>query len=110
MARTMKRLLEMVDFEAPNRDAQNTQDGWKPGFTANAGYTRLRGGESVQDRRLQGTQPTIITVRNYSKTVEIGTDWRAVDKRTGEIFNIHAKTLTQDRTHFEILAESGVAT
>lgn len=109
MARTNRRLPELVKFQGPNPDAQSTQDGWLPGFTTNAGYVRLRGGEEVQGRRLAGVQPTVITVRNYPSTQAVGTDWRVVDERTGEVFNIRSRQLTPDRTHWEFLTESGVA-
>lgn len=102
--------MELVKFQGPNPDAEGSQDGWLPGFTTNAGYDRMRGGEEVQGRRLQGVQPTIVTVRNYPDTARVMTDWRIVDERTGEVFNIRSRELTDDRSHWQFLTESGVAT
>lgn len=109
MASRMRKLTERLHFQSPNPDAQGSQDGWNEGFTTAGGYDRLRGGEQVQGRRLEGVKPTIITIRNHSNSQTIGTDWKVTDRRTGEVFNIRSIERTPDRGHFEILAESGVA-
>lgn len=104
------KLRERVTFEAPveMRDGRGgTYQGWEPQLTVWAAYKRLRGGETVQASRLQGRQPTVITVRASKDSRRIATDWRAVDSRTGEVFAVRTVTPTDDRAWVEILTESG---
>ena len=86
------------------------EDGWTDAFTVRAGYTRLRGTEAVMAARLEGRQPTVIRVRASADTRRIDTDWRAIDTRSGEIFNIRSVIETDDRRWIDITGESGVAT
>lgn len=107
------RLYERVRFEKPFRTSDGYggfEDGWETQFTLGAHYTWLRGTETVLAARLEGRQPTVIRVRASSDTRGITTDWRAVDERSGEIFNIRSIIETDNRAYFDITAESGVAT
>jgi head-tail adaptor len=90
--------------------AGNTVDDWVQQFTVAAGRTFLRGGEAVISARLESRQPAIVRVRNSTNTRQITPDWRAVDERTGEVYNIREiPRETEDRLYLEFLAESGVA-
>lgn len=105
-------LYERVEFSKPHRvsDGQGGwEDGWEPQFTCRAGYTRLRGSETVQAARLSGRQPTVIKVRASSASKAVETNWKITDKRTGEELNIRSREITKDRQYVEFLAESGVA-
>lgn len=107
------KLDKRIAFESPvetSDGAGGTVDGWAAQFTVSAGYTRLRGGETVLASRLSGTQPTVIRVRASTQSRLITTDWRGVDARSGEVFNIRAIIESDDRAYLEITAESGVAT
>lgn len=107
-----RELVERVAFEEPVEmpDGQGgVENGWAPRFECRAAYQRLRGSETVQAARLAGRQPTVIRVRSSEATREAGTNWRIVDQRTGETFNIRSSEITADRKHVEFLAESGVA-
>ena len=59
-------------------------------FQRCAGFIMKPGSESVLAARLQGQQPVTIIVRFDSQTRTIGTDWRAVDVRTGIAYAIKA--------------------
>lgn len=84
---------------------------WSCQFTVAANRKFLRGGESVLAARLASRQPVILTIRASCEAREIGNDWRAVDVRTGEIYNIREiPKESENRGYLEMLAESGVAT
>lgn len=108
------KLTEHVAFEepTPNPDGRGgTFEGWTRVFECRAGYTRLRGGEEVIASRLAGKQPTIIRVRSFANSREVKTDWRIVDTRTDEIFNIRSgPIISSDRLWLDFTADSGVAT
>jgi hypothetical protein len=65
---------------------------------------RLRGGEAVQAQRLQGLQPVIIGARPCLVTRQLDSAWRAVDARSGQIFEITNANLDETRTWVEVLA------
>lgn len=106
-------LIEKVTFQSPvsvEDGYGGREDGWTDAFTARAGYTRLRGTETVMAARLEGRQPTVIKVRASADTRRVTTDWRVKDARSGEVFNIRSIIESQNRRYFDITAESGVAT
>ncbi len=76
-------------------------------FTVSAGYTHMRGGEGVVAARLQRKHPMIVTVRSSSQTRQITTDWRLVDKRTGEEMAIKDVTPELNRQWISLLVEKG---
>lgn len=79
-------------------------------FTVWAGYTHLRGGETVLAARLQGQHSQVIRVYRSRRTRLITTDWRVKDARTGVVLNIRDITPTDDGAFFDMLCQSGVAT
>lgn len=90
--------------------AGGTVTGWAEQFQCRAGFTHLRGGESVMAARLQGKHTQVIRVRSSSSTRLVTTDWRVKDARTGDVFNIRDITPTGDRAFLDFLCEKGVAT
>lgn len=85
----------------------NKEGGWRIEFEHYAGLKPLRGSETVIAQRLAGIQPVIIKVRQDSRTREITTGWRAVD-RFNNTYNIRSiADMEQRRQYFEIMAESG---
>ncbi|MDX3929249.1 MAG: phage head closure protein [Shinella sp.] len=105
-------LYHRVAFD--KRETVDRGDGVKVGswveqFSVRAGFTHLRGGESVMAGRLQGKHTQVITVRASSQTREVGADWRVRDVRSGIAFNIRDITPTNDRAWLDFLCESGVA-
>lgn len=98
---------------------QRTADGygdpagpWPPidgGTAMRADVVPLRGGESVMGQRLQGKQPVIISVRRCALTLSIDNAWRAVNARTGAIYDIASVAPAEDLGLVDILAVSGGA-
>ncbi len=110
-------LYERVGFEArlsENPDSPidygNTEFDWVEQFAVRAQFIHLRGGEDVMAARLEGRHTQVIRVRSSIATRTITTDFRAVDKRTGDIFNIRDVTHDVGRQFIDLLAERGVAT
>lgn len=65
----------------------------------------LKGSEAVQQQRLQGEQPVIITVRRDSTTKTIDNTFEAEDARDTTInWDIKSATITEDLQWVEILA------
>lgn len=90
----------------------NTEGPWEDQFTVWAGILYNRGDEGVLAARLTARQPAIMTVRNSAQARGILPSDRAVDARTGEIYNIREKPrVSRDNRGFlEFLVEAGVAT
>lgn len=74
-------------------------------FTCWAGFTMLKGSESVIAARMTGIQPAIIRVRINSETKRISTGWRAVD---GDVkYDIQSiADIEGKRRYFDIMAQS----
>ncbi|WP_368517479.1 phage head closure protein [Rhizobium sp.] len=89
--------------------AGNTVGEWQEQFQCRAGFTHLRGGESVMAARLEGQHTQVIFVRSSMSTRGITTDWRVRDIRTGDTFNIRDITPTDDRLWLDFLCQKGVA-
>lgn len=87
----------------------NEQGEWLIQFTVWAKRLTLKGGETVLANRLAGRAPAIITIRSSTQTREITADWRCVDARSGEEFNIRAVQPGPKRDVIELLVETGVA-
>lgn len=63
---------------------------WVPRFERSAAFLMRPGNEAVTAARLAGTQPVTIIVRSDEETRTVGPAWRAVDARTGCVFDIKA--------------------
>lgn len=106
------RLNQRFRFESraeQSDGAGNTVSNWVARFVTAAARQNLKGGEAVMASRLEGRQPVILRIRVSTDSRAVTTDWRAVDARSGEAFNIRSKTETDDRLYFDMLCESGVA-
>ncbi|WP_375414630.1 head-tail adaptor protein [uncultured Bradyrhizobium sp.] len=96
--------------------AGNTEGDFEEQFVVSAKVQAKFGGEAVTAARLAGQQPIIVTIRQSSKTVLIGTDWRARDVRSSAnpdeqtVYNIRSIADPDDGgAWFEILCQSGSA-
>ena len=87
----------------------NFQGDWQAQFTVYGRRQDLRGGETVIAARLEGRQPAVITIYNSIQARTITTDWRAVDARNDDIWNIRSITRLEDRGSIDLLCERGVA-
>jgi hypothetical protein len=119
------RLKEKVAFdERADQDdgSGNVEGGFVEKFQRRAGFTFLRGGETVVASRLEGRQPIVVRVRRDSDTVKIKQDWRMRDTRSGAwqgvgderywngpIYAVRSIAVTEDRQFLDVMVESGVA-
>lgn len=111
---------EKVNPDAPN-DYGNNFSAFVEQFQCRAGFTYLRGGESIIASRLTGKQPIVVRVRASSETRLIDTDWRMRDARngswtdssetvwTGPVFAVRSVAETPDRRWIDVMVEKGVA-
>lgn len=90
----------------------NSAAGWADQFTIWGGIEFRRGGEGVLAARLAARQPAILTVRSSAQARGILASDRAVNARTGEVFNIRElpREARDNRGFLEMLVEAGVAT
>jgi head-tail adaptor len=104
-------LRDRYRFDLRGSDANGDPLGdWEPGFEVSAHTTWLRGSETVMSQRLQGTQPVILTIRSSAQARTINSAFRAVNTRTGFVFNITGVSPTRDDPGFlDILAVGGGA-
>jgi len=83
---------------------------WTPQFEARCHIMFLKGSESVLASRLEAKSPVIIAMRNSSNARRVTAEWRAMDISTGIIYQIKEQPRpSDDRSHFEVMAMSGVA-
>ena len=106
-------LRDRLRFERRQKVADgagNFQADWRKEFDRAANIKPLVGGETVIADRLQGVQPAVLTVRYDASTIRVTPDWRAVDCRTGEIYQIKS-VVDQDRKRawLTMMAQAGVA-
>lgn len=107
------RLKERVAFDlasgTPNGRG-GTVTSWTQQFSCAAGFTWLRGGESVMAGRLVGRQTVVIRVRRAASTTgRITADWRGRDLRTGEVFAVRSIIPAESGSYLDITCETGVA-
>lgn len=110
---TAGRLDRRYRFEkrASVEDGAGNFDGeWVLQYECAGARKYLRGGEAVMASRLTAKSPVILTIRNCIAARQIQPEWRAVDARTLEVFNIRERPQESDsRGYMEMLCESGVA-
>lgn len=81
----MQRAAFYEPFEERDADGMLVQS-WLLRLTCAAHVTWLRGGETVMAARMQSKNPAIITVRDFTESRAITSEWRVeVDGRTFEI-------------------------
>jgi len=83
-------------------------------FTLAARIVPRLGGEQVLAGRLTGTDYVNITVRASGESKSVTPDWRAIDARTGDVYNIRSiidpdEGTAQRGRFLELLCEKGVA-
>lgn len=108
-------LRESLRFERRPRtvdDGYGNREGkFKESFTTAARVTPMKGSEPVIAARLGGVQPVIIKIRSCSDARLVDPSWRAVDTRSGRIYNLRAGANFDERNQYvEFMAESGVPT
>lgn len=108
------RLRDRIQFEARaeiDDGAGNPVSGdWISRHDCRAHILFLRGSEAVAAARLEGRQPVSIRIRLCRAAREIGPHWRALDPRTGAIYNVtSAGDMSGNGLFLDILAEQGPA-
>ncbi|MEO4000316.1 head-tail adaptor protein [Mesorhizobium sp. CAU 1732] len=83
---------------------------WTDLLTTAAQILYSRGGETVMAARLEAQQPAILTIRTSTVARSILPTDKAVNARTGEVFNIreHPRESRDNRGYLEMLVQSGV--
>lgn len=105
-------LHDLVAFDQPTEttdDYGGVATSFAEVYRCPAHFLYLRGGETVQARRLEGKQPVVVTIRQSALARTITTAWRMRDVRRGDIYNVRAIVPTQDRAYLEVTCEKGVA-
>lgn len=124
-SRSASRLFEHVAFDERQKvsDGHGNYEGdFLEAFQCRAGFTYLRGTESVIAARLEGRQPIVVRVRASSNTRQIDRDWRMRDLRDGQwvgasgedywdgpVYAVRSVIPTEDRRYIDITVEQGVA-
>ncbi len=101
------KLKEKVRFEKPNAVSNGmggSTSGFEEVFTTRAGYTRLRGTETVMAARLTGKQPTVIRIHSHAAALDMQSTWRAIDTRTNELFEIKSFIESDDGRWIDVTA------
>lgn len=105
-------LIELVAFDEPveqTDDYGGVATSYAERHRCRAHFRYLRGGETVQARRLEGVQPVVVTIRQSALARTITTDWRMRDVRRGDTYNIRSAIPSDDRAWIELTCEKGVA-
>jgi head-tail adaptor len=88
----------------------NTERVWELQFTIAGRVVQRIGGETVLQARLSGQNVASITVRMTPQTKLVSSDWKAVDVRSYDTWNIRSAVPDERKRFVEILAERGVVT
>jgi len=89
----------------------NREQAWAEQFTEMARVQFMKGSESVIASRLAGVQPVIITIRSSAASRLVEPNWRAVNVRSGVIYNLRAGANFDDHNRdIQFIADSGVPT
>lgn len=105
-------LRERVRFDRPaamDDGAGNAVQGWEAAFVRAAMYLMRPGSEAVTAARLDGRQPVTIIVRYDNGTRTITPAWRAVDERSGAVYNVRAAADMDRRRQWWTLVCEGEA-
>lgn len=104
------RISFQVRAETPDDLGNPVAGDFAEQFVRSAKVQPLRGGEAVTAARLEERQPVLIFVRSDENTRRITNDWRAVDARSGSIYEVKtAEDMERRREWVTLLCESGVA-
>ena len=106
------KMRDRYRFEQRGLDANGDRLGaWDTagGITVWTETMWLKGTESVMAQRLEGHQPVALVIRDSTQARTITTGFRAVDTRTGAIFNVTGASPSKTRGFIDVLAVSGGA-
>lgn len=88
----------------------NVESDWVDQFTEPARLQPKLGSEPVLAARLTGVQPFLLTVRSSARMRSVSPAWRAVNARSGAVYNIRTVANPDERhAWIEMLVQEGVA-
>jgi hypothetical protein len=105
-------LRDKYRFDQRGLDANGDRLGaWDTdnGITVSAETVWLRGSESVIGMRLEGQQPVALTIRDSTQARTITTAFRAVNTRSGQVFNITSASPSNRLGFIDVLCVAGTA-
>lgn len=83
---------------------------WTDQFSEPCRLVPKLGGEPVLGQRLVKRQPYVMTVRCSARTRGVAMDWRAVNARSGAIYNLTTSVNTDERgAYLDLLVIEGDA-
>ena len=104
------KMRDRYRFDQRGEDANGDRLGpWEEGFTVWAETIWLKGTEAVMAQRLGGKRPVALVIRDSTQARTITEAFRAVDARTGAVFNITSASPSRKRGFIDVLAVSGGA-
>lgn len=102
---TFQRRVEQED------EYGNVESGWVDQFDEPCRLQPKLGSEPVLAARLTGVQPFLLVVRSSARTRTVTPAWRAVNARSGAVYNIATAANPDERNAWlEMLVTTGVAT
>jgi len=96
--------------EASEDALRNKERVWELQFTIAGRVVQRIGGETVLQARLSGQNIASITIRMTAQTKYVTSDWKAVNVRSNDVWNIRSAVPDEKKRFVEILAERGVPT
>lgn len=105
------KLFESVSFDSPTQflDGQGgVEKGWTRFHSCRAHFRYLRGGETVQQARLTGRQPVVVTIWRCTEADLVNVASRMRDERRGDVYNVRSIVPSDDRLKLELTCERGV--
>lgn len=89
----------------------NAELDWVPQFDEPCRLVPRLGSEPVIAGRLAGVQPYTLVVRAHTRTLGVMPAWRAVNARTGDVYNVKAVANVDERgAWLEMLVVAGEGT
>lgn len=78
-------------------------------FRRAAGFTHLRGGETVLAARLAGQHTIVVRVRADSLTRTVTTGWQVRDLGSGTVYAVRDIEIEENRAFVSLTCQSGMA-
>ncbi|WP_189526621.1 phage head closure protein [Mesorhizobium sp. M7A.F.Ca.ET.027.03.2.1] len=106
----MREVVRLQQYTEVDDGHGNTVGEYADVATIPARIQSVKGSEQILAGRLAGVQPIVITIRNGGDAAAVNTDWRAVNDRTEETYNIRSIIRSERGDWIDLLVEAGVAT
>jgi len=87
----------------------NTEGGFAERFKLWAAFRSRGGSEAVVAARLEGRNTLGVYLRSTAQSVQIKSDWRMRDTRTGDVYAVRIVDAVSDRNWVYLEAQTNVA-